>query len=178
MAKYNTQIEINNTDLQTILNTINNLPDGGSGGLDTSDATALAAEIFKDKTAYIASGKVTGTFTLDNELNSQNDLMTQLETILASKAVGIVPKLQEKSITPTTKTQEIICDNGYDGLSKVTVNPIPSDYIQPKGSLNITANGTYDIKQYEFVDVAVGTSETWEITLEDGAVLQKVVMIL
>lgn len=36
---------------------------------------------------------------------------------------------QEKTVTPTESTQTISPDNGYDGLSTVTVNPISSTYI-------------------------------------------------
>lgn len=57
-------------------------------GTDTSDATAAADEIFAGKTAYGPDGKVTGTFTIDNELSKQDDLITQIYTALAGKAGG------------------------------------------------------------------------------------------
>lgn len=53
--------------------------------------------------------------------------------------------LQDKEITPTKETQEITADNNYNGLSKVTVNKIPDEYIIPAGSVDITTNGTYDV---------------------------------
>ena len=57
----------------------------------------------------------------------------------------VLANLQEKEVTPTKETQEIKADQQYDGLSKVVVNAIPSEYIVPSGDITITANGTYDV---------------------------------
>lgn len=76
-------------------------------------------------------------------------------TSFASIDVNVQPSLQEKSTTPTISTQEIEADSSYDGLSKVTVNPIPSQYIIPSGNLDITANGSTNVKNYETVNVDV-----------------------
>lgn len=76
----------NTTQLEALLAKVNNLPEAGSGGLDTSDATATADEIFAGETAYTADGKTTGAFTIDSELSEQNDLISQITTLVAIKA--------------------------------------------------------------------------------------------
>lgn len=59
-----------------------------SGGIDTSDATATAAEIFKNKTAYVDGEKVTGTFTIEEEVTTQTSLISQIDSALAGKAAA------------------------------------------------------------------------------------------
>lgn len=69
------------------------------------------------------------------------------------------PALQEKTVTPTKSVQNITPDTNYDGLSKVTVNAIPAEYITPAGTLSITTNGTKDVTQYANVNVNVSAPE-------------------
>lgn len=54
----------------------------------TTDATAEAGEIMEGETAYVNGSKVTGTFTIDDELTTQDDLIAQIATALEGKAAG------------------------------------------------------------------------------------------
>ena len=56
--------------------------------ITTTDATATASDIMKDETAYVNGSKVTGTFTIDSELSTQDNLITQIETALEGKTAG------------------------------------------------------------------------------------------
>lgn len=69
------------------------------------------------------------------------------------------PKLQTKTVTPTKLQQSVSPDSGYDGLSGVTVNAIPDNYVIPTGTVNITTNGTHDVSGKASVVVAVPSSQ-------------------
>lgn len=90
--------------------------------------------------------------TLDVDANGDVDV-----TMFRIARVGVYtpPALQDKEVMPTKEEQIISCDEDYDGLNEVKVNPIPSEYIIPNGTLNITENGNKDVTHYTDVDVNI-----------------------
>jgi hypothetical protein len=94
---------------------------------------------------------------LNEKLAQQDALIEQIKTALQDKSVGgtVEITLQEKSVIPTEAAQEIVADNGYDGLSKVSVGAIPDEYIIPNGSKAITENGVHSVTEYASVQVDV-----------------------
>ena len=67
----------------------------------------------------------------------------------------VLANLQEKEVTPTKEKQEIVADKNYDGLSKVTLNPIPDEYIIPTGNIEIIENGVYNVREKETANVNI-----------------------
>ena len=62
--------------------------------------------------------------------------------------------LQEKTVTPTKSAQTVTADAGYDGLSKVDVGAIPSNY----GDVSGVTAGAGDVLANKIIVNAAGES--------------------
>lgn len=102
MAGYKSALTENNTDLQEILDAIDELPEY----VDTSDATAAAGDMRSGKTAYVNGEKVTGNV----PVKSSSDL-----TVSGAKVnvpAGIYDSAVSKSVeTATQATPSISVDD-------------------------------------------------------------------
>ena len=67
---------------------------------------------------------------------------------------GTTITTEEVTVTPT-KTEQVVNRSTGKYISKVTVNAIPDNYIEPTGSLDVTSNGTHDVASYANVNVNV-----------------------
>lgn len=134
MPNYNSTLQSNNTDLQAILNTINELPEVGNIKLPELTNEGSASDLLSGKELIDDEGNViTGIFSLDTELSAQDDLIAQIQAAVDNlpEAGCGEPTLQSKTVTPSTSSQTVTADSGYDGLNTVTVNAIPSTYVKP-----------------------------------------------
>ena len=132
-----------------------------TAGKRLTEDLVIKANEYEDKESILTEKTVNanGTYT------ARDEGADGYSRVVVNVSVPEAPEVtsEEKTVIPTKSTQTVTPTNA-DYISKVTVNPIPDNYIQPSGSITIVANGTYDVTEKASVTVNVESSggDTYE----------------
>lgn len=120
--------------------TVNAIPDAYQ---DVTSVTATAGDVLVGKIIVAKDGTVlTGTMTNNGKVTKTLNTSATSYTIAKGYHDGtgtVTISLETKTVTPTKSTQNITPSNGKV-LSKVTVNPIPAQYIDASPATAVTEN--------------------------------------
>lgn len=122
-----------------------------------ADNGAVSKKLDTTTTSYaVPAGFHNGAGTVSIELEEKTatangDVIPTAGKVLSKVTVNVenAPTLQEKSVTPTKSEQSVTPDEGYDGLSKVTVGAIPANFADVT---NVTAAQPDVLANKIFVD--------------------------
>lgn len=118
---------------------------------DVSSTTAAAGDVLTGKVYVLADGTVTtGTMPNNGTVSKTLDATTITYTIPKGYHSGtgtVTITLETKTVTPTKSAQDITPTSGKV-LSKVTVNPIPDNYIDTSDADAVAANILVDKTAY------------------------------
>lgn len=78
-------------------------------------------------------------------LSGNTEKITELLTKINALPEEPTPSYQEKTVTPSTSAQTVTPDSGYDALSKVTVNAMPTA-TQATPSITVSSGGLITAK--------------------------------
>lgn len=125
----NTALSSNNLDLQSLIDQANALPDAGGVELPELTNEGTAADLISGKQLIDGEGnKVTGTFSIDSELNAQDSLIAQIQA-----AVDSLPEAGggDENGSSGTFTLKIVVDTTYS--DSILQGEIMNIYYSSKG---------------------------------------------
>lgn len=108
----------------------------------------------------VAADKLLQTYTA-----TKNDGTKVTGTLVPS----VAPTLQSKTVSPSTSQQTVSPDSGYDGLSSVTVNAMPSGSATTPAT-TITANPTISVSASGLITASVSKTQGVTPTVSAGYV--------
>lgn len=114
----------------------------------------------------VPAGYHNGSGTVSVELEEKTVTTNGVVTPTAGKVLSKItvnvenaPTLQEKTAVPSKEAQEIVADEGYDGLSKVSVQAIPANFADVTG---VTVSAADVLSGKVFVD-STGAQKSGEM---------------
>lgn len=125
-------------------------------------ANVLAGKVFVTSTGQVVAGTMDNLGTVTKTLDASTIKYTLAVGYYAGGTISIV--LEEKTVTPTESTQTITPTAGKV-LSKVTVNPIPDNYVDKTGAEAIAL--TIDPLTQDSVTIPEGYTLGGAVSLTD-----------
>lgn len=139
------------TSIQTVL------PDNGYDALSqvkvnailtetkTITPTAAAQEVVPTEGSFLSKVNINAVPAETKSITENGTFTPSSGRWFSSVSVNVptgsgTPTLQEKSITPTKSAQEVVADEGYDGLSKVSISAIPNRYVDTSTATAVAAD--------------------------------------
>lgn len=107
--------------------------------------TTEKQEIVADKEYSALSKVMINAVTSDIDSNIQAYNIKKDVSILGVTGNVIELNGEERTTTPTKNTQIITPSADKNAITKMTINPIPDEYIIPSGEIEIIGNGNYDV---------------------------------